>query len=244
MDFQELVKYRRSSRWIYSKRPILDDDLRTILDAARFAPTPHNSQPFEIIVVKDQEIINQISQVGFRLDEKTVGEHFHWTRFTKEEHESKKDGVQIDVVPKFVLDLKDNPDLINDDDFWKKSMGLYSILVNNSACLLFVLYKQGLPGVGPLKHVWGILSVGAVMQNIWLAANDLGISVQLISGQMMIPESVKRIRDILNIPEKGYRLMLIFRLGYEGKFGKYGTKIRRDLSDFVHLDRFSNKFSP
>ena len=54
MEFEELVKFRRSSRWMFSKKPIPDFELKKILEAARFAPTPHNSQPFEIIVVKLQ----------------------------------------------------------------------------------------------------------------------------------------------------------------------------------------------
>ncbi|MFX0133737.1 MAG: nitroreductase family protein [Candidatus Hodarchaeota archaeon] len=243
MDFQKLVKFRRSSRWLFTNKQIPDNELRKILEAARYAPTPHNSQPFEIIVVKDRDIIKELSMVGFRLTKKYLDEHFYWVRYSKEELESKKDGVFIDVLPKFVNDLKDNPKLINDDDFWKKSMELYSILVQNSAVLLFIIYNRNKPGVGPLKHLWGILSIGAIMQNVWLAANDVGISVQLISGQLMNPDSVKKIMKILRIPEnKGYRLMLIFRLGYESKFGKYGTSFRRELSDFVHLDRFTNKY--
>ena len=241
MDFQELLKYRRSSRWLFSKKPIPEEDLRKILEAARYAPTPHNTQPFEIIVVDDREVIKELSQVGFRLDEKGVQGHFEWTRKTREELEAKKDGVYIDALPKFVLDLKDNPELVKDDNFWNKAMELYSYLIQSSGALLFILYAKREPRIGPLAGLWGIISIGGVMQNIWLAANDLGISVQVVSGQLMVPESVRKMREILHIPEKGYRLMLIMRLGYEGKFGKYGTTVRRELSDFVHLNRFSKK---
>jgi len=240
MEFQELVKYRRSSRWVFSEKKISDSDLEQILEAARFAPTPHNSQPFEIIVVKDKNIIKELSKVEFRLDKKAIDGHFYWTRFTQEELESKKTGVQIEVLPKFILDLKDNPKLIEDNDFWKKSMQLYSILIQNSQILLYILYNQRLPGVGPLHHLWGIISIGAIMQNIWLAANNLGISAQLVSGQLMNPDSVKKLNSILQVPD-GYKIMLTFRLGYETKFGRYGTKIRRELSDFVHINTFSNK---
>ncbi|MHA1144353.1 MAG: nitroreductase family protein [Candidatus Helarchaeota archaeon] len=242
MDFQELVKYRRSSRYLYTQKPIPDAHLRKIFEAARYAPTPHNSQPFEIIVVKDKDVIKQLSEVGFRLDKKAVDGHFYWTRFSDEELENKRTGVQVDVLPKFILDLKENPSLVDDDVFWDRAMKLYSYFVQNCSCLLFVLYDKSLRGVGPLHHVWGILSIGAVMQNIWLAANDLGISAELISGQLMVPESVQQILQILDIPKDKYRLMLIFRLGYEKKFGTWGTNIRRELKDFVHLDRFSNPF--
>ncbi|MHA1386726.1 MAG: nitroreductase family protein [Candidatus Helarchaeota archaeon] len=242
MDFQELVKYRRSSRWMFTNKPIPNSELIKILEAARFAPTPHNSQPFEIVVVKDKKVIKDISEVGFRLNEKYVNEHFYWVRHSEKELEEKKDGVHINTLPKFVMDLKDNAELINSDDFWQKAMGLWSLLVQNSAVLLLILYNKERPGVGPLKHLWGIISIGGVMQNIWLAANDLGISAQLISGQLMNSDSVNKIKRILKIPDKKYRLMLMFRLGYEKKFGKYGTVHRRELKDFVHLNHFGNKF--
>ncbi|TFF89176.1 MAG: nitroreductase family protein [Promethearchaeota archaeon] len=242
MDFEKLVKFRRSSRWLFIDKEIPNSDIKKILDAARFAPTPHNSQPFEIIVIKDKDVIKDISEVGFRLDKKGVEGHFYWTRFTSEEHQSKKDGVQIEVLPKFVLDLKDDPKLIDDDYYWKKAMKLYSFLIQNCSHLLFVLYNKKMPGVGPLHHLWGIISIGAVIQNLWLAANNLGISVHLVSGQLMNPDSVKQLSKILSIPS-GYKIMSILRLGYEsGSFGKYGTRIRKELSDFVHLNKFSNKF--
>ncbi len=242
MDFQELVKFRRSSRWLFSRKTIPDEVMRKILEAARWTPTPHNCQPFELILVKDKAVIKQISEVGFRLDKKAVDGHFYWTRFSRKELEEAKDGVLVDVLPKFVLDLKDNPALIDDAAFWKKAMELYAFLIQNSAVLLFIVYNRSLPGVGPLAQLWGIITMGAVMQNIWLAANDLGVSAHVVSGQLMIPESANRIRDILRIPKDKYRLLLIMRLGYEGKFGKYGTTVRRELEDFVHLDRFGNKF--
>ena len=242
MDFQELVKFRRSSRWLFStKKQISDEDLKNILESARYAPSPHNRQPFDIIVVKDRNVIKQISEVGIRLNKKEIDGHIFWTK-SKKELESEGVGVQVDVVPKFVHDLKDKPELIDDDEFWEKTMGLFATVMQASSLLLCIVFNPKLPGIGPLKNLWGILSVGAVMQNIWLAANDLGISVHLVSSQIMRAESKRKLYQILNIP-KDYRLLFLFRLGYEGRFGKYGTPYRRKLEDFVHLDRFSNKFT-
>ena len=242
MDFEELVKLRRSSRWMFKNKQIPDSDLKKIFEAARFAPTPHNSQAFEIILVKDKNVIKQISEVGFRLNEKYVNEHFYWVRYSDKELEEKRDGVPIDALPKFVMDLKDNSELIKSDEFWEKAMSLWSLLLQNSSVLLFILYNKSRPGVGPLKHLWGIITIGGIMQNIWLAANNLGISVHLISGQLMVPESVKKMKKILKIPDKNYRIMIIFRLGYEKKLGRYGTKYRREIRDFVHLNQFGTKF--
>ncbi|NHI94154.1 MAG: hypothetical protein EAX96_16810 [Candidatus Lokiarchaeota archaeon] len=241
MDFQDLVKFRRSSRWVFStKKQIPDDELKKILEAARYAPTPHNRQPFEIIVVKDRNVIKQISEIRFKLGMEEIKQHAFWTK-SVEELESIGIGVQPEVLPKFVLDLKDHPELINDDDFWDRTMSMYALLMQASSVLMFILYDPTIPGIGPLKNVWGMLSVGAVMQNIWLAANNLGISVHVASGQTMTIDAKRKIFDILEIPKK-YKLMILFRLGYETKFGRYGTPYRRKIENFVHLDKFSNKF--
>jgi len=121
LDFEKLVKLRRSSKWLFNNKKINSEDLKRILEAARYAPTPYNSQPFEINVVNDKNIIKQISKFCFKLDKKTVDGHFYWTRFSMEELKSKRTDVQIDVLPKFILDLKNNPELIDNENFRKKA---------------------------------------------------------------------------------------------------------------------------
>ena len=50
MDFQELIRCRYSVR-AYDPRPVEEEKLVRILEAARFAPTACNRQPFRIVVV-------------------------------------------------------------------------------------------------------------------------------------------------------------------------------------------------
>lgn len=51
MDFYEVIKTRRSVR-SFSKKPIPEDVLRRVLNAARIAPSGSNRQPTRLIVVK------------------------------------------------------------------------------------------------------------------------------------------------------------------------------------------------
>ncbi|MFH1619667.1 MAG: nitroreductase family protein [bacterium] len=55
MDFFEVLEKRRSIRGFDSTRPVKDEDISRILEAARMAPTAGNLQPFKIIVVKTEE---------------------------------------------------------------------------------------------------------------------------------------------------------------------------------------------
>lgn len=51
MSFQELIRRRYSVR-AYETRPVEEDKLARVLEAARLAPTAANRQPFRIIVVQ------------------------------------------------------------------------------------------------------------------------------------------------------------------------------------------------
>ena len=54
MDFLTLVKKRYSVR-AYQSKPIKYDILQKVLEAARFAPTACNIQPFQFIIIQTQE---------------------------------------------------------------------------------------------------------------------------------------------------------------------------------------------
>lgn len=54
MDLMEAIKSRRSIR-MYKPTPVPEDLLRTVLNAARLAPSANNAQPWRIIVVTDED---------------------------------------------------------------------------------------------------------------------------------------------------------------------------------------------
>ncbi len=55
MDFLELVKARYACR-SYQPRPIEEEKLFRVLEAARFAPSGSNRQPWKFVMVQDPEI--------------------------------------------------------------------------------------------------------------------------------------------------------------------------------------------
>lgn len=66
MDFFELIEKRYSVR-AYLSKPVEEDKLQKVLDAARLAPTAANRQPFRIIVVKTEGREEELNQV-YRAD--------------------------------------------------------------------------------------------------------------------------------------------------------------------------------
>lgn len=56
----EIIKNRRSIRK-YLLKQIKDADLSAILEAATYAPSGHNSQPWHFTVIQNKELLNSIS---------------------------------------------------------------------------------------------------------------------------------------------------------------------------------------
>ena len=60
----KLIETRQSSRGLFDpKRAIPKEDMEKILEAARWTPTAHNMQNFEIVVVDDKKSLATISEI-------------------------------------------------------------------------------------------------------------------------------------------------------------------------------------
>jgi nitroreductase len=76
------------------------------------------------------------------------------------------------------------------------------------------------------------------MENMWLMAQSLGISLQILST-FAAPPVEKQVRQILNIPEP-LKIAFTCRLGYPTGATKY-LRVRRDIEDFAHHNKFGEK---
>ncbi len=59
---QMLLRTRRSIR-AFRDKPVPKDTIETIIDGARFAPSGHNSQSTEFLVVQDRAVLNKVSVI-------------------------------------------------------------------------------------------------------------------------------------------------------------------------------------
>jgi nitroreductase len=62
----ELTRFLGSLRAVrrFSDRPIADDVLRDILEVARRTGSSKNTQPWELVVVRDREMLKRLSKLG------------------------------------------------------------------------------------------------------------------------------------------------------------------------------------
>jgi len=93
-SFLELVKNRRSC-WEFKSDSVPDAFIEKIVDAARYAPSGFNSQPWEFIVIKDQKLRDSI--VSFIADNKRPPQ----SRPGKKD--GKKDPMGFQKAPVFII---------------------------------------------------------------------------------------------------------------------------------------------
>ena len=64
MDFFEVVRARRSIRRYRRGEPVREEDLMLILEAMRLAPSAKNLQPWQVVVVEDQERKEELARAA------------------------------------------------------------------------------------------------------------------------------------------------------------------------------------
>ncbi|MFO8102300.1 MAG: nitroreductase family protein [Dehalococcoidia bacterium] len=62
MDFFEVIERRKSVRH-FTDDPVKEEDLMTMLEAARRAPSPENEQPWHFLVVRDRQVIDNLKDM-------------------------------------------------------------------------------------------------------------------------------------------------------------------------------------
>jgi nitroreductase len=76
MDLLEAIRTRRSVRRYKKDQPVEEEKLQKVLEACRAAPSAHNGQPWEFIVIREKETLKAISKetaYGQFLDDVPLG---------------------------------------------------------------------------------------------------------------------------------------------------------------------------
>ena len=209
MDVFELMRTQRSVKH-FKPDPVSDDDIRTILTAATWAPNGTNAQPWEFIVIKDPDLKKKISDIyreglRFLLDHPRRQGHkepdkrtFHKTMMRKSRY------------------LRDH---------LEESPVLMVVAMNQE--------KDNLPRYGVLKAIRAEATYTSIMpciQNLMPAARSLGLGTCLTTALNILEEDAK---IALGMPEETQIIALI-PLGYPADDFKPVTRIPAE--EFTHWD--------
>jgi nitroreductase len=112
-------------------------------------------------------------------------------------------------------------------------------LIQTSPVLLIAVYDPSKRAPASEGDFLGIMSLGCVMENMWFMAHSRGIGFHVLSTLSADPAE-KEVKRLLNIPEN-LKIAFACRLGYPVSTPTKYLRVRRDIEDFTHYNRFGNK---
>ncbi len=234
-EILKVIQDRHSSRVLFDQgHAPSKHDLLQILEAARWAPTAHNMQNFEIIVVDDKKQLEELGNIKSKISEDFLRENYQHLSFSEEELLQKKVGILGTMFP---------PSWRTPDDWSKVAReskpSTLDQMIKGSPMLLIVTYDVRKRAPASENDILGFMSLGCIMENMWLMAQELGISFQIMSvfGGDSVEQDVKK---ILEIPEC-LRIAYAVRLGYPISKPSKFLRVRREIDGFVHYNRFGDK---
>lgn len=210
MEFTELVRKRRSIRK-YKDTPIPDEDIVRVIEAAVAAPSGCNSQCWHFVALKGPEKTAALATVV----EKGVEEFFN-DRLTPPYEgflEERKKALTFFKKAPVVIVVFLTPLTYYD----QRVMKLYT---DNGYSYRDVMDMLGYPDV---------LSVGAAIENMLLAVEDMGYGACWMNDPVIAENGIKR---FLNISGE-YRLMSLIPIGVPAYTPR--TKAMKPLSDVLDI---------
>ncbi len=163
-DYDHLLEWMRSRRSIrrFSDRVVSRDDILRLLEAARWAPSNHNRQPWRFIVVQSKPQISQLADAVSRaLSEKLKSMPAAASAYLAE-------------FSHYATCFAQAPVLV---------VALHKPPVSVSAPLLAGLKNPELVSGEPL-------SVAMAVQNLLLAAHTLGLGTCVLTGPLLVPDTI------------------------------------------------------
>ena len=210
-NFLELVKSRRSIRR-FKADPIPDGSIDKIIEAARWAPSGFNLQPWEFVVVKDQKLKDGIAQIlreamANVMKMETCREP--WQKRTSPVASPPQPSAppsDYSNAPVFIILLGDT----------RTNVGL----------------PMGRRYDHPLMQEAFLSGLACAFVYMQLAAKSLGLASQWVSA-VANPYAHCLVKNLLGVPHEleAYEMMA---LGYPAEEPK--PRIVRDLSEMVHHD--------
>jgi len=153
-QISELLKARRSIRE-FKDKPVEKELIEKIIDGARFAPSAHNTQSTEFVVVQDKEVLNKITELTTHFLNKIIRQFSNpvLRKFFLLVARDETDGV-IDLLPLFKVYVK-NVEEGND------------VILHNAPVLLIFHARRNV--------VFSSVNANLALQNASLIAEGLGL---------------------------------------------------------------------
>jgi nitroreductase len=261
VELLDAIRNRRTTNSRFLDKPLSDDHIRTLIEAASCAPSHMNSQPWRFLLIRDKERRKQLGKIAGRAMREVMERGDFWKRylkyfrFDKDEIARSGDGIYIDNMPgilrPFIRQLfsEKGVEVMNTMRVpWLLAIDSKNLIATSPLILAIALTREEYRP-NELSGMYSMLALGMAIENIWLAATSLGIGMQFVSlpmeaGGTYWSECVELIG-----PPEGTEVVAIFRLGYIDPNAKrptidWSSTQRKDLAAFCFDETFDNGYRP
>jgi nitroreductase len=257
----EAIKNRRTTNGHFQNKPISEEHVKLLMEAASHAPSHFNSQPWRFVLIRDKERRKELGKIAGRSMQTVMQTGRFWKRylkyfrFSKEETDKSGDGIHIDNMPaplrpfiKFIFSEKGGEVMNKLRVPWILAIDSKR-LVSNSPLILGVLLTKDEYKKEEHSGMYCLLALGMAIENIWLTATGLGIGVQFISLPMEAGGDFwQECVSMINPPEN-YELIALFRFGYVDSNAKrptidWSSTQRKDVTKFCYEETFGKPWIP
>ena len=111
--------------------------------------------------------------------------------------------------------------------------------IQDSPTLIVVVYDPARRAPASEGDALGIMSLGCVLENMWLAAEDLGVGFQVMSMFAGAPVE-PAVKEVLGIPA-ALRIAFVVRLGYPATPPPPALRVRRQLPRVAHPNHYRSR---
>jgi nitroreductase len=231
-----LIHNRHSTRGPFNPdRAVTTQQVKLILEAARWAPTPDNMQNFVIVVVDEKDRLEAIGKIPAEMSESYLRETYEHISFNEAELQIKKKGTLASIYPRAWTD----PEAWSPDSDARSQLTILSKAVLQPQVLLVVLYDSSIHAPASKGDALGFMGLGCVMENMWLMSESQGLGMHILTvfSEGTVEKEVQR---VLRIPPL-MKIAFACSLGYPAGPADPYLRVRRDLEDFVHHNLFDHK---
>jgi nitroreductase len=206
----EVITSRKSIRK-YKPDPIPRETIERLIEAARWAPSGENAQPWRFVVVEDREKIKDIGKVAGMADRRQFS-----AEFVAGETEKRL---------KKIKDPKKRQKIME-----KLTGGHVSSFLENAPLVIIVCGR---------KDVWDLpYDCSAAIENILIMAVAAGLGTCWVESPVMDVRDEEKIKAMLEIP-KSMKVLTAISVGYPDESPKPRPRLPRD--ELVFYEVFGRK---
>ena len=208
MSLLHKLQWRYATKKFDPEKEVAEDDITELLKAANLSASSYGLQPYEIIVIKDQELQDQLRTVSWNQSQISDASHIVVL------------AAKTSLNTAFIDDYIEN--IMHERQVSKESLGGYHQMMIDG------------PGSWTDDQVlaWAQKQCYIVLGTLLMAAADLKIDACPMEGF-----EADAYDELLGLKDQGLHTTLVIPIGYRSVDDamQHAKKIRRHLNDIVEL---------